>query len=326
MSAYFSNLFLKQLPNNIWESIIQEQNDYSRLRDSIRNGFFTFLADGKVATDVLDTLRHENRDLYRMFESIILADGVFKYLPSSDKNHTSADSDLSGVKKSIVNDENVHSVYFEKLDASSGKNKLTNELNKPVFLDRDLKNQKIGFLFMNDSITFDINSDFDWYSFLKPYLLPFKRIRILDPYLFDSILRNDRAFFDSFIESITSASRFVDIEIISDLKNFKHDETFLKNTFQKFITPFETDNYRITLRTQNRAASELFHQRVIWTDFWLLKLDRGFDFLKNSRDKNKTIINKSNPVDLYGRFAATRTLWNHFFDDWGLYLKNSRPI
>jgi len=323
MSAYFSKHFLKQLPNNIWESIIHEQNDYSHLRDSISNGFFTFLADGKVATVVLDAIRDENKDLYKIFESKILAEGVVHYLPLFEDNDTST---KEGLNESIAKGENVHSVFFENIEDYSAKNKLTNKLNKPVFLDGDLKNKKIGFLFKNESITLDLNSEFDWHNFILPYLLPFHNIRILDPYLFKNILRDDRAFFGSFLESITSASKFVEIEIISDIKHCNRDEVFLKNTFQKFIAPLKTDTYRISLRTQNRTASGLFHPRVVWTDFWLLKLDSGFSFLKKSRDKNKTIINKSNPIDLYGRFAGEKTLWNDVSDKWELYLKNSRPL
>ena len=81
------------------------------------------------------------------------------------------------------------------------------------------------------------------------------------------------------------------------------------------------NSIRIKLYSQKRTGKEIFHARVLWTDFWAIHFDRGFDVLESNGSTNK--VKRQNILFQTGKYASKNNIYHEITDNWNNYLKQA---
>jgi hypothetical protein len=77
----------------------------------------------------------------------------------------------------------------------------------------------------------------------------------------------------------------------------------------------------LILYDQKSDHSNRFHKRAIWTDWWVLQSDRGFNFLSEGPHGKKQ-VQRENNLFLTGKYASKSSLWNQINNQWESYLED----
>jgi len=229
------------------------------------------------------------------------------------------------IRKSILKNlsqgysQPVQSVFHDDVGDPEMKLEIIKSGGKPLIDDEDLNSGSVGYLFHEKSIPLNRGDSFNWSRFLSSYISPFTHIRILDPYLYTNVKDIDLI---NMLKTLIRLSKpkNLSIEIISDLEvdnKWRKEEVIEKlrmelNLPKQFMAS-------LTLYHQKGSGSNVFHKRAIWTNFWTLLTDRGFDFLK--LETGKGIVTRENTLFLTGKYSSENSLWHQIDNNWQEYLK-----
>jgi len=171
------------------------------------------------------------------------------------------------------------------------------------------------YLFRERSFSLNIGDTFNWPRFINQFVLPFNRIRILDPYLYKNASKVD---LKGLLIALIKKNKEAKIEIISNGEKHQIEKVYDEITS---ISGFKSD---LSLYKQASDVSNIFHKRVIWTDYWVLFAERGFDFLKLQTGSGE--VTKETNLYLTGKYASRKSIWHQIDDNFSEYLKISELI
>jgi len=330
MDGFFTTPFLSKFPDNLKSSFFLEESSYFELFKSIKKGFFITGVEKGAFIELLEELKGSEPELFKQLISLE-SSGKIK---ASEVKEEIIDV-LKGIKirKSVLRHissgyaQKTCSVFHDSIEGSQKKQAIIKSGSKPLIDHDDLHSGRVSYLFEEKSFPQNQKDQFNWARFLKDYNYPFKRIRILDPYLYANLKDID---LNSMLKSLLrySKSEHVSIEIISNLgavqrkKDESEEDMVQKLTAELKLPPEFADN--LTLYTQRGSASPVFHKRAIWTDFWVLLAERGLDFTKLATGQGT--VKRENTLYLTGRYSSKNSLWHQIDENWQTYLEKSKQI
>ncbi|MBO6586785.1 MAG: hypothetical protein JJ953_11815 [Gracilimonas sp.] len=326
MDGFLTTAFLKSFPENVRKALFDEENNYYDLYRAIKKSLLIVGADGESLYDLLESLSDKDPEFGKSLSSLEAA-GKIKartsedLIPDSFENIKIRKSILKSLASAYTQPADV--VFHSIIEDPHWKNELMKVGYKPLVEDNDLLTAKVRHLFKEKSLPLNIGDTFNWARFLSNFVHPFKHIRIKDPYLYKNIHSIDLT---GMIKALT---RFSDpeqltIEIISDLHADSNSR--VEETIERIRKMIDIPKYKgcLKLYTQRGSASPVFHSREIWTDFWVLNAERGFDFLKLEKGQGKVI--KENKLFLTGRYSSEYSAWHQIKDNWDNYLQSSKKV
>lgn len=326
MDGFLTPAFLQAFPESIRKALFEEESNYYDFYRAIKKGRLIAGTDGECLYDLLESLRQTDPDYFKSLSSLeasgkLQARKTDELIPEAFKAIKIRKSILKMIASAYAQPADV--VYHAEVEDPHLKNEIIKAGNKPLVEKEDLQKARFQHFFKEESFPLNIGDTFNWPRFLSNYVHPFKYIRIKDPYLFKNIHSID---LNSMIKALT---RFSDpgqltIEIISDLSadNNRTEQESLDRVI-KALDLTHSEGY-INLYTQKGSASPVFHSRDIWTDFWVLNAERGFDFLK--MEAGQGTVTKENKLFLSGRYSSENSSWHQVKDNWENYLQNSKSM
>jgi hypothetical protein len=317
MDGYFSSSFLRGFPKKVEDNFLGQTSAFTDLLLSIERGCFQVESDSIVLNSVMEQLKEERPLIFNKIQGLI-SSGKINFKSTADSIAEELMS-IQGVPKSVLKQlSNAFILNTDFLIHSSFQNakwreKILESTGKALLVDEDIKHVKTGMLFKETSFPFNIGDEFRWAEFLDRLIYPYLTIRVLDPYLYTNLNECDINNLLRQIARLSDPNKLT-IQLISDLspRNSKFtSEEIIEKLKDKVISAFPELN--ITCYDQRNHASNVFHKRVIWTDFWVLKSDRGFDFL-DRKDNSKSFISRENDLLLTGKYASRSSIWHQVKD------------
>lgn len=326
MDGFFSTPFLRKYPSSLKASFLNSRGLYADLNKSISKGHLQIGVHKGAFLSLIDEIEVEEPDLAKKLISLeaagkIKPEEIVNKIPSSLKPLAVRKSILKKISGAYLLDTDT--LFHDTMEQEDWKGLITIEGKKPVFLDEDLSSGAIEFLFRERSLYLNIGDEFNWSRFIHPYVLPFKKIRILDPYLYVHILQTGLS---GLLKTLIKKSKHgrVRIEIISDLtKNDRRKDEVLKIVKDE-LEEVNQCTVDLALFDQKGDVSNLFHKRLVWTDFWTLYTDRGFDFLK--LEPGRGMVKRENTLFLSGKYASDESVWHQVESNWDVYLSKSKKV
>lgn len=327
MDAFFTNPFMQNFPGNLKHSMFIGNSAFYDLFMAMKTGRLKSGTDEGVYLKLLEDLKINESELYQVFMSLYDSGKVqcckvtSKEIPIELKEVTMRKSVLKEIGKAYL--QNPDSVYHDGFEQSEWKEQLMAAGGTPIIDEDDLQKGKIEYLFIEKSYPLNLHDEFNWARFLADFMFPFKKVRILDPYMYVNIQNVD---IKGMIKTITrKCGDNIEIEIISDLSaNNKWKPEVLLKKVEKELEPLGGLRGNIKLFTQKGSAGNLFHKRVVWTDFWVINAERGFDFLKLNTGKGT--VTKENTLFMSGKYSSKESLWHQIGENWTDYLNLSREV
>lgn len=327
MNGFFTSSFMEDFPKSLKQSIFSKTTTCYDLFLAMKSGRLSVGTQGISLVSVLDRLKQEDFELFQVFSSLEAA-GKLKGVDVSEE--ISEDLKEIKIRKSILKriaegySQPVDIVYHDNVGSNHWKEEIINSGYKPLIDNEDLNNGYVDYLFQEQSIPLNKGFEFNWSRYLADYLYPFKKIRILDPYLFTNVQSID---LNNMLKTLLSHcnTEKVSVEIISDLSvnNRERVADVIEKVKKTIEIPYGFKS-KVKLYSQKGSASQVFHKRVIWTDFWALNAERGFDFLK--LEKGKGTVTKENTLFMTGKYSSENSLWHQINNNWENYLNLSREI
>lgn len=322
MDGYLTKPFINNLSSNLKASWMPGKNAFSDFYKSIAKGAMKVAVSDENFMKVIESLNEVEPELAKALLSLesggkIQSVNIDATIPS--------ELNISGIRKSIrrsisggvkVPTDIIFHDFFDNLEA---RGKISAVLKKPLFLEIDLVDGKIEYLFRERSFNFDIGDAFSWARFVSGYALPFQRIRILEPYLYKNVTDVDLS---GLLKTLTKNSHNPIIEIISRGK----ESEIIK--IKDELESIENLNADIRLYNQLSDVSSLFHKRVVWTDYWVLLAERGFDFLKPKKEHRRGLgeVKLENNLFLTGKYASKKSIWHQVNKNWEEYITKADLI
>jgi len=318
MDGYLTGPFIQKLPDNLKASWLPGKSSFSDFYKSVSRGYLQVAVSDEYYFQFIIDLKKKEPELAK---SLISLESSGKLRAVHVNFSISEKLKISGIrtstKKHISGGLNIPSdmIFHDTFEQVHLREKISNSTNKPLFLEVDLTDGTIEYLFRERSFNLNIGDTFNWARFIRAYALPFKRVRILDPHLFKNVTNVDLS---RLLSSLVKKSEKVLIEIISngDEKQIEKIRAELNS-----INDFKAD---VRLYNQLSDVSETFHKRLIWTDYWVLLAERGFDFIKQRKGLGE--VKKETNLYLTGKYASKDSIWYQVEKNWQDYLGKSELI
>lgn len=319
MDGYLTGPFIQKLPDNLKASWLPGKSSFSDFYKSVSRGYLQVAVSDEYYFQFIIDLKKKEPELAK---SLISLESSGKLRAVHVNFSISEKLKISGIrtstKKHISGGLNIPSdmIFHDTFEQVHLREKISNSTNKPLFLEVDLTDGTIEYLFRERSFNLNIGDTFNWARFIDAFRLPFKSIRILDPYLFRNTSKVDLG---GLLSSLSKKNDDVLIEIIS-------------NGDKKQINKFKAElnsikNFKADVRLFNQlsdSGSNTFHRRIIWTDYWVLLAERGFDFLKLRKGLGE--VKKETNLFLTGKYASKDSIWYQIENNWQNYLKEVELI
>jgi len=326
MDGFMTDEFFEKLPKNLRSILFDDSGSYFEFYRALKGGILHLGVSGEKLFTLLEELNQTDPDLSKKLISFVDS-GKLKGLKTEKEIHPKID--LSGIRKGVLRqlsgcyEHDADTLIHDELEQKSWIEKLEAEGQKPLFLDENFTNGNIEYLFKEQSKFLNVGDPFNWSRFLMQYVLPFNRVRILDPFLFVNIRETD---LPGILKSISKKSKHgIKVEIISDLS--AQDKWTSKEVLERVQTElkdFKSSKIDIALYDQKGGGKDLFHKRVVWTDFWALYTDRGFDFL--DIEKGGGTVKRENTLFISGKYASKDSVWHQIEKNWNGYLEKADLI
>lgn len=328
MSGFFTSSFLNTFPYKVLKAYSSEYSGYLEILNVTQKGTFRVFVNTNTFLALLENIKSEHNDLYKLLTSLH-ASSKIKSIKVDESIIPPLVETMRGIRKSIAKEINTgiscscDSILVDKFENIACRENITRITGIPIFLESDIESKEIDYLFKEQSFYHVIGSDFSWARFLNDYTLPFTKIRILDPYLYVNIEHID---FTSILRTLCKKSNnTVNVQIISDINaSRKYPKSEILEKVNSILRDVNVLNVHVELFMQNSSASKLFHKRVIWTDFWSLLMDRGFDFIKY--DNGRFFTANENTLFMSGKYATNTSSWSQINNQWNSYLNSSSPL
>lgn len=327
MDSFLTSPFFSKFPGNLKRTIFSDSSNYYDLFKAIKSGKMVAGLDRETFVDILSKIREKEPELFSLFNSLESA-GKLQTKNADKKIHESL-AKIS-IRKSILKSisqgysQPAESVFHDDLDDSQKKLEIIKSGGKPLIVDDDLNSGAVSYFFHEKSIPLNRGDSFNWSRFLSSYISPFTHIRILDPYLYINVRDID---LNNMLKAMIRLSnpQSLTIEVISNLEADKkwRKEEVAEKLIKQLNLP---DSFMgsLTLYHQKRSGSNVFHKRAIWTNFWTLLTERGFDFLK--LETGKGTVTRENTLFLTGKYSSENSLWHQIDQNWNHYLSKSEQI
>lgn len=316
-----------KFPENLKRTVFSGESNFYDLFKAIKSGKLVAGIDGETFVELLEKLRDTEPELFSQFHSLEQSGKLQAKLASHE---IPENLKKISIRKSILNSvgqaysQPAQSVFHDDVGDSDKKKEIIKMGGKPLIDNEDLDTGSVDYLFFEQSIPLNRGDTFNWARFLSRYLSPFTHIRILDPYLCTNIEKVD---LNNMLTALLRQSNpdKLTIEIISDLEadnKWRKDE-LIKKFFRELNLPkqFRKSLY---LFHQKGSANNVFHKRAIWTNFWTLLTERGFDFLK--LETGKGTVTRENTLFLTGKYSSDSSLWHQIDNNWQDYLVKAELI
>lgn len=318
MASFLAEPFLRKFPDNVRKSLSDPESLYLIIYDRIRNGSMPVVTLRQSFINFMQDLKKKDPEIYSCLTS--LYEGKKLGMLENSNGISDALSNLT-IRKSVLNEitpaanNSINTIFYDEFENKKWQEWLITALNKPLFLERQIIEGEIEFLFKNQFTNLKPGETFSIESTFSKLRLPFKKIRILDPYLYDNI--NHIPLY-RIIKSITKKIQSVDVEIISSLEPDRSaNPEKIKLDLMNHFSSYDIKGVNITLRSQRRSGKDVFHRRVIWTDFWCLKSDQSFNFLNTNSDYKK--VKMENDLNVAGKYSSKESIWHKINNDWEVY-------
>jgi hypothetical protein len=327
MDSFLTSPFISKFPNHLKQTFFSGNSNYYDLYKAIKSGRLVAGMNGEAFVDLLYRLRETEPELYKQFSSLE-ASGKLQVKQSDQKIHDSLKK--IKIRKGILKEisqgysQPAQSVFHDDVGDSQKKLEIIKAGGKPLIDDEDLNSGLVSYLFNEESIPLNRGERFNWSRFLSDYIYPFTHIRILDPYLYKNVKDID---LNNMLKTLMRQSdpEKLTIEIVSHLE--ADDKWRKEDAIEKLLRELDLPKSfmnSLTLYHQKGSASNVFHKRAIWTNFWTLLTERGFDFLK--LETGKGTVTRENTLFLTGKYSSENSLWHQIDNNWKGYLKKSDLI
>jgi len=327
MDGYLTSPFISKFPENLKRTLFSGDTNFYDLFIAIKSGKLVAGVNGETFVGLLSQLRDTEPELFHQFHSLeqsgkLQAKKAGHGIPENLKKIALRKSVLKSIGQGYS--QPAHSIFHDDVGDSEKKKEIIKKGGKPLIDNKDLDTGSVDYLFHEESIPLNIGQTFNWARFLSKYVSPFTHIRILDPYLFTNI---DKTDLNNLLRALLRQcnSDKLTIEIISDLEadnKWRKDEV-IEKLHRELNVPKQFRN-SLHLYHQKGSGSNVFHKRVIWTNFWTLLTERGFDFLK--LETGKGTVTRENTLFLTGKYSSESSLWHQIDDNWSNYLRISERI
>jgi len=327
MDSFFTSPFIIKFPENLKRTLFSDNSNFYDLFKAIKSGKLIAGIDGETFVDLLSKLREAEPELFSLFHSLEAA-GKLQAKKVDGEIHESL-SKIS-IRRSILESisqgysQPAQSVFHDDVGDSELKKEIIKIGGKPLIDNEDLDSGSVDYLFFEKSIPLNQGNTFNWARFLSKYISPFSHIRILDPYLYTNIEKTD---LNNLLTALLRQSNpdKLTIEIISDLEadNKWRKEEVIEKLRRELNLPKQFRK-SLHLYHQKGSANNVFHKRAIWTNFWTLLTERGFDFLK--LETGKGTVTRENTLFLTGKYSSDSSLWHQVEENWDNYLNKSEKI
>lgn len=318
MDGYLTDLFIQKLPANLKASWLPGNSAFSDFFRSVSRGFLQVIVSDENFLHFIEDLKKNEPELANSLISL-KSSGKLRavHVKSSIPDELNISGIRKSVKKKISGGYNIptDTIFHDSFEHPESRERISNSTKKPLFLEIDLTDGRIEYLFREQSFSLNVGDTFNWSRFFSAYTLPFKTIRILDPYFYKNTAKVDLS---GLLSSLTKKNNDVLIEIISkgdkkQIDRFKAELNSIKN--------FKAD---VRLYNQLSDVSDTFHKRLIWTDYWTLFAERGFDFLKLQRGLGE--VKKETNLYLTGKYASRESIWHQVENNWQKYLMEVQEV
>jgi hypothetical protein len=313
MDGYLTDPFLHNLPENLKASWLPGDSAFSDFYKSISKGWFQVAVSDESFLDFIETLRSKEPELAKSLIEL-MAGGKLRSVQINSE--IPDELNITGIRKSVKSKISgglnlpADTIFHDVLESTELREKVVMATLKPLFLESDLTEGKIEFLFRERSFSLNIGDTFNWARFISNYVFPFQNIIILDPYIYKDAKKIDLA---GLLRVLTKESENPSIDFIS----IGDEEQILKVINE--IKSNKDLKAEIRFYRQLSDTSNTFHKRVIWTDYWALLGERGFNFVKIKKGMGKII--KETNLYLTGKYASKRSIWHQTRDNWSSYLE-----
>lgn len=327
MDAFFSPTFISTFPDSLKRSVFSGNGSYYDLFKAIKSGRMIAAADEIIFFDLLEKLKKSEPELHKLFSSLESAGKLqTKHVKYEIPEYLQHIKIRKGILKKISSGylQPSDTVFHDSVGDSQKKIDIIKSGGKPLIDDEDLALGKIEYYFQEKSIPLNRGDEFNWPRFLADYVYPFSYIRILDPYLYISVKDIN---LNSMLKALIRQSnpKSMSIEIISDLEadnKWRKDEVIEK--LREELNLPKQFRKSLYLYHQKGSANNVFHKRAIWTNFWTLLSERGFDFLKLKTGKGT--VTRENTLFLTGKYSSNNSLWHQIGQNWDHYLSKSEQF
>lgn len=327
MDGFLTSSFIKDFPGSIKKSLFNDSTSFYELFMAIKAGHLSAGTQGEAFVSVLEVLKKDEPKFYELFISLEASGKLTTkesgdFIPEFFKDIKIRKSELKRISEGYYQPADV--IYHDSVSGTKWKKEIIERGSKPLIDNQDLQSGNVEYLFKELSIPLNQGDEFNWARFLSNYIYPFNKIRILDPFLFVNIGSTD---IYNILRALIKLSRKnnLTVEIISNLSadSSRKSENVLKEVRDQLNLP-ERFKRSLKLYSQKGSASNIFHKRAIWTDFWVVQAERGLDFLK--LETGKGTVRKENTLFLTGRYSSNDSLWHQINDNWENYLKHSKLV
>lgn len=319
MDGYMTDSFFEMLPMKLKSILLDDSDSYYEFYSALNKGRIQLGVSGHKLSLLLDKLNKADPELTKKLVSFVDS-GKLRGLSKSKKIDPTID--IPGIRKGVLKqisgcyEHNSDTLFHDNLSQKGWREKIETRGRKPLFLNEDFVNGDVEYLFKEQSEYLNVGDSFNWSRFLNSYVLPFNTIRILDPYLYVNICDTSLS---ELLKTLAKKSKDgLKIEIISDL-NAKSKWT-PKELIENVITELKdlsSSQFEIILFNQKGGGKKLFHKRVIWTNFWALYTDRGFDFIEI--EKGGGTVKRENTLFISGKYASKDSVWHQIDRNWEEY-------
>jgi hypothetical protein len=329
--AYFTDPFLKQFPDNLFESVLSVESSFNDLWRALQRGDLLASADGNTLLNIIEKLKSTEPELAKVLAKVLEGletAGKIKAVKGIEEMPACFEHIIMPKKKlkqiACAFAQPAATVYHDELNEANKHQAFMKAGKKPMFLNAQLKTGEIQFLYEVKQTVLNIGDPFQWSSVLPPCKFPLAEIRILDPYLYKWINDID---LESMLKPLVKCSGTkVSISVISDvnaISKLKPEE--VKEKVHKAILALNIQEVNFTLYSQKRRRGNIFHKRVLWTNLWALQSDTSLNFIKTSKDGNSK-VRYENTLTYIGRYTGMQSTWYDIYSRWDVYLKESVKI
>ena len=328
MDCYLTSSFMTRFPERLRQSLL-EPNCFYDLYKSISNNCLIAGTDLLSFMELLESQKTSENEIIKVLSGLEAA-GKLQTIKKTDEMPDFVRQ--LNIRKSVIEkigpafSKKADMVVHDKFEIQKWKTDIMMEGGKPVIDNHDLESGQVAFLFSEKSETLKIGADFSWDRILSPYIFPFKKVRILDPYFYANF-KSIR--FGELLNTLSSKSKGgLDVEIISDSKvlernnrNSRREKDLMDEVIESMKQNIP-NMMQIKLYSQKWQGKDFFHARVLWTDFWALHFDRGFDFLESEGSSVK--VKRLNMLFQTGKYASKNNVYHEISDNWDSFLQHSR--
>ncbi len=327
MDGFLTSPFISKFPENLKRTVFYGDSNFYDLFIAIKSGKLVAGMDGENFVDLISQLRDTDPELFHQFHSLEQAGK----LQAKKVNHEISEIlENIALRKSVLKhispgySQPAHSVFHDDVGDSKKKKEIIKIGGKPLIDNKDLDTGCVDYLFHEKSVPLNLGDTFNWARFLSKYISPFTHIRILDPYLYTNI---EKADLNNMLTTLLRQcnSDKLTIEIISDLESddkWRKEEVIER--LHKDLNISKQFRKSLHLYHQKGSGSNVFHKRAIWTNFWTLLTERGFDFLK--LETGKGTVTRENTLFLTGKYSSDSSLWHQIDNNWQDYLGKAELV